>query len=110
MVGSALEMTLVSRIGAHHFSPPPRVDSAHLLVRRRPFPRTAERALWTVLSAAYQHPGAPAHALFDRRALRRANIRAADPNGTVPPHRWARLALDLAPSRTWPALPRPLRG
>lgn len=103
------DLELVSRIGARHFSPPPRVDSALLAIRRNDFPRSAERALWTVLSTAYRHPTAPAHLLFDRRALRRAGIRPAEPAGTVPPQRWAHLARDLSPGRTWPALPKQIR-
>ncbi|WP_191248439.1 ribosomal RNA small subunit methyltransferase A [Amycolatopsis deserti] len=104
------DLDLVTRIGAHHFSPPPRVDSAHLTIRRNSFPRSAERALWTVLSTAYRHPAAPAVQLFDRRALRRTGIRPDEPAGTVPPHAWARLARDLSPGRTWPALPKRLRN
>ncbi|NYI89884.1 16S rRNA A1518/A1519 N6-dimethyltransferase RsmA/KsgA/DIM1 with predicted DNA glycosylase/AP lyase activity [Amycolatopsis endophytica] len=106
---SRFDLELVSRIGSRHFSPPPRVDSAHLVIRRKPFPRSAERALWTVLSAAYRQPAAPAHTLFDRRALRRAEIRPNEINADISPDRWARLARDLSPGRPWPALPKRLR-
>ncbi|NIH78903.1 ribosomal RNA small subunit methyltransferase A [Amycolatopsis viridis] len=103
------DLHLVSRVGAHHFSPPPRIDSAHLSIRRNHFPRSAEEALWTILSTAYRQPATPARTLFDRHALRRAGIRPSQPTATVPPHQWAQLARDLSPGRTWPALPRRLR-
>ncbi|GAA3815789.1 hypothetical protein GCM10022380_37510 [Amycolatopsis tucumanensis] len=103
------DLELVSRVGARHFSPPPRVDSAHLAIRRNDFPRSAERALWTVLSTAYRHPTAPAQLLFDRRALRHVGIQPAEPARTVTPQRWARLARHLSPGRAWPALPKRIR-
>jgi hypothetical protein len=106
------DIRLASRIPASCFSPPPRVVSAPLVLGRREV--HGERALWTLLEAAYRAPSVPARALVHHnphRALRGAGIDPAQPTGTVPPHRWAALAGQLAAdrSRYWPPLPRRLR-
>jgi 23S rRNA (adenine-N6)-dimethyltransferase len=106
------DIRMVSRIPASCFSPPPRVDSAHLVFHRQDVP--GERALWTLLTAAHRTPSAPARALLDRkphRPLRAAGIDPAQPAGSVAPQRWAALARYLSTDRTrhWPPLPRRLR-
>jgi 23S rRNA (adenine-N6)-dimethyltransferase len=58
------DIRLVSRIPPSCFSPPPRVDSAHLVFHRREI--RGERALWTLLTAACRTPSVPARALLDR--------------------------------------------
>jgi 23S rRNA (adenine-N6)-dimethyltransferase len=106
------DIRLVSRIPPSCFSPPPRVDSAHLVFHRREI--RGERALWTLLTAACRTPSVPARALLDRnphRPLRAAGIDPAQPAGSVAPQRWAALARYLSTDRTryWPPRPRRLR-
>ncbi|RZQ59602.1 methyltransferase domain-containing protein [Amycolatopsis suaedae] len=113
------ELDLVDRIPPRCFSPAPKVASAHLTIRRgEPLSGLAQRALWTVLSAAYRAPRLPARqamsaVLAGRRAhgvLKAAGIDPAAPAGTVRPDRWAHLARRLAEDRGlhWPPLPKHL--
>ncbi|MFI6028602.1 ribosomal RNA small subunit methyltransferase A [Amycolatopsis magusensis] len=113
------ELRLVRRIPARHFSPAPKVDSAHLTVRRRGKPdKLADRALWTLLQAAYRTPRAPARtavAFLGRKPHRLLKANGIDPErpaATVPPSDWAALARQLAADRGlhWPPLPKALRG
>ncbi|GAB2767579.1 ribosomal RNA small subunit methyltransferase A [Amycolatopsis magusensis] len=113
------ELRLVRRIPARHFSPAPKVDSAHLTVRRRGKPdKLADRALWTLLQAAYRTPRAPARtavAFLGRKPHRLLKANGIDPErpaATVPPADWAALARYLAADRGlhWPPLPKALRG
>jgi len=109
------DIRLVSRIAASHFSPAPRVDSAHVTLHRKH--TMGERALWTLLEASYRAPSRPARSVLapvkrnPHRALRRADIDPAQPAATVLPRQWAALAAHLADDRDlhWPPLPRWLR-
>ncbi|HET6504424.1 MAG TPA: rRNA adenine N-6-methyltransferase family protein [Amycolatopsis sp.] len=106
------DIRLVSRVPARCFSPPPRVDSAHLVIERRCLDRATERTLWTLLDAAYRAPGRPAKTVAavagagrnPHPALRAAGIDPARAARTVPPARWAALARNLRSGR--PVLPR----
>jgi 23S rRNA (adenine-N6)-dimethyltransferase len=114
------EMRLVSRVPAKYFSPPPRVDSAHLALKRVHLDAWSERALWTLLDAAYSATSRPARvaasaALAGRNphnALRVAGIDPAETSSVVTPRQWAALAKHLSTDRTlrWPPLPRTLRS
>ncbi|TNC24616.1 ribosomal RNA small subunit methyltransferase A [Amycolatopsis alkalitolerans] len=104
------EIRIASRISAHCFSPPPRVDSAHIVVTRgKPVP---ERPLWTLLATAYRDPHQPVRRVVARpRTLRAAGIDPTRPAGLVAPTAWAELARHLAADRGlhWPPLPRRIR-
>lgn len=104
------ELRLISRISADCFSPAPRVDSAHLLVTRRK--RVPDRALWTILAAAYRDPRQPARAVTGRSgSLRAMGIDPSQPAETVPVWAWADLARQLVADRSlrWAPLPRRIR-
>lgn len=103
------EIQLASRISATCFSPPPRVDSAHLVITRRN--AINDRALWTLLAAAYRSPRQPARAIVGGRMPRGAGIDPAQPAGRVTPAAWAELARHLSADRSlhWPPLPRKFR-
>ncbi|GAA5152704.1 MULTISPECIES: ribosomal RNA small subunit methyltransferase A [Amycolatopsis] len=100
------ELELVSRISANCFSPPPRVDSAHLVIRRRQ--AVPDRALWTLLSTAYRTPSQPARKVLGHpKLLHSTGIDPAAPVAKIRPAAWAELARHLARdrSRYWPPLP-----
>lgn len=104
------EIRLTSRIGAEFFSPPPRVDSAQLVLNRRR--NVPDRALWTVLAAVYREPNHPARAVIGKPGvLRAAGIDPAQPSGRVPVSQWVEVARRLAADRSlhWPPLPRRIR-
>lgn len=107
------------RVDAACFSPAPRVDAAHLAVRRQPgVDLPTSRVLWTLLQAAYAVPGQPAWAVPGvlvprRRAHRLALASGIDPPApaaTVSVRQWLELARTLAadPTVRAPALPRRL--
>ncbi|MBN6033860.1 rRNA adenine dimethyltransferase family protein [Amycolatopsis sp. 195334CR] len=112
------ELRLVRRVPARHFSPAPKVDSAHLTVHRRGKPdKLVDQALWTLLQAAYRTPRAPARtavAFLGRKPHRLLKANGIDPDrpaATVPPAAWTALARQLAADRSlhWPPLPKALR-
>ncbi|WP_246257857.1 ribosomal RNA small subunit methyltransferase A [Amycolatopsis anabasis] len=113
------DIRLVRRVPAACFSPAPQVDSAHLGIRREPgLGAVGDRALWTLLDAAYRAPDRPVRAVTGfalhrrnpHRVLGGCGIDPAAPAGTVPPRRWAELARILAEDRSlhWPRLPKAL--
>jgi 23S rRNA (adenine-N6)-dimethyltransferase len=106
---------------ARCFQPAPRVDSARVDIRRAPgLTPLADRALWTVLDAAYRTPGKPVRAAIGfalakrnpHKLLGACEIDPAAPAGHVPPERWAVLARTLAEDRSlhWTPLPKALSG
>jgi 23S rRNA (adenine-N6)-dimethyltransferase len=103
------EILVVSRIPASCFSPSRRVDSAHLAVTRRR--RVPDRALWTLLAAAYRSPQQPVRTIVSGRIPRGTGIDPARPAGRVSPPAWAELARHLSADRRlhWPPLPRRFR-
>lgn len=102
------ELRVVSRVPASCFSPPPRVDSAHIVItKRKP---TNSRALWTLLSEAHRSPDRPVRTVLrDKGVLRRAGIDPATPAGRVRPEQWADLARLVDRHLPWPPLPRRIR-
>lgn len=102
-------LSLRRRVPARCFSPAPGVDAAHLGVRRRPevTPRMAA-ILWSVLSTAYERPGAPARAVLHRLVPRRATHRLLGDRTAREIHtgQWLTLAQTLAADRN--VIPPPL--
>lgn len=114
------ELRLVRRVPARCFSPPPSVAAAHLSVRRRSGVDTRGQAvLWSLLTAAYDRPSAPARHVVDvrcgdrrgRRLLREAGADPTQPAASVTAGAWTEVARTLARDRTLraPHLPRALR-
>jgi len=93
------ELRIARRVPAAAFSPAPRVDAAHLVIRPRPVDPRALRPLRLLLTAAYAEPAWPVHAVLGAVVPRRRAHRIARSTGISPPT----LAADLAPS-DWAAL------
>lgn len=98
------DIQLLRKVPAHCFRPSPSVDSAQLLLRRRPgaTPR-GERLLWALLRAARRQPTRSARSTVTalagkgtHRLLRRHGIDPAMPTAGVRPPSWAALAEELA--------------
>ncbi|QWF78570.1 ribosomal RNA small subunit methyltransferase A [Amycolatopsis sp. CA-230715] len=111
---------LRKRVPAACFSPAPRVDSAHLVIERTaPGGKRFDRALWTLLDAAYRAQSAPLRQSAGRvlpyrnpnRVLRAAGLDPDARADTVRPSGWADLARRLAADDAiaWPPLPKALR-
>jgi 23S rRNA (adenine-N6)-dimethyltransferase len=101
------DLTIMTRVPADRFAPPPATSAAHLRVRRHPLPIRTQAILWTVLSHVYRNRAA-LHGLATPRQLRAAGI---DPTSTtVPMAAFRRIAELLARDRavTPPRLPRHL--
>lgn len=104
-------MTVRRRVPARCFSPAPRVEAAHLAVRRRDDVdhRTAA-ILWALLSAAYDRPRGPARLPLGGLAPRRLTHRLLgnSPAPEVHTGQWLTLARTLAADRNVvpPRLPR----
>jgi 23S rRNA (adenine-N6)-dimethyltransferase len=47
------EITIARKVSPRSFIPPPSVNSAHLVIRRRAFTQTHERRYWEQLRATY---------------------------------------------------------
>jgi 23S rRNA (adenine-N6)-dimethyltransferase len=104
-------LTVRRRVPAHCFTPAPRVDAAHLAVRRRDeVDRRTAAILWALLSAAYARPSAPARAALHGLAPRRPAQRllGGKPAPEVHTGQWLALARTLAADRNVvpPPLPR----
>jgi 23S rRNA (adenine-N6)-dimethyltransferase len=108
-------LTVRRRVPARCFSPAPRVDAAHLAVRRRSAVDTRVAAvLWVLLDAAYARPRDPARAALRGVAPKKVTHRllGSRPAVEVRVDEWVELARLLvedrgvAPSR----LPRSLRA
>ncbi len=102
-------LTVRRRVPAGCFTPAPRVDAAHLGVRRRTdVDRRTAAVLWPLLSAAYARPSAPArvalHGLAPRRLAHR--LLGDRPAPQVPTGQWITLAQTLAADRQ--VVPPPL--
>jgi 23S rRNA (adenine-N6)-dimethyltransferase len=101
-------MTVRRRVPARCFSPAPRVDAAHLGVRRRAVPHRTAAILWALLSTAYERPGVAArtalHGLTPRRLTHR--LLADHPAREVHTEQWLTLANTLAADRN--VVPPPL--
>ncbi|MFI7674333.1 rRNA adenine N(6)-methyltransferase family protein [Actinophytocola sp. NPDC049390] len=95
-------LTVRRRVPAECFTPAPRVDAAHLAVRRRSeVDRRTSSILWAVLSAAYARPSAPARVSLQGVAPRRITHRLLGglPAAEVPAAVWLALAQTLAADR-----------
>lgn len=95
-------MTVRRRVPAGCFTPAPRVDAAHLGVRRRAgVDRRVAAILWALLSAAYERPGTPARVSLQGVAPRRITHRVLGdrPAVEVTADRWLTLAKTLAADR-----------
>jgi 23S rRNA (adenine-N6)-dimethyltransferase len=104
-------MTMRRRIPARCFTPAPKVDAAHLGVRRRPdVDRRTTAILWALLSAAYDRPTVPARQSLNGLAPRRLTHRVLGDHSAVEVHigQWLTLARTLAADRNVvpPRLPR----
>lgn len=91
-------LTVRRRVPAHCFTPAPRVDAAHLGVRRRDdVDRRTAAILWTLLSAAYDRPSLPARAALNGLAPHRLTRRllAEHPARNVHTEQWLTLARAL---------------
>lgn len=98
------DIQLLRRIPARCFRPTPSVDSAHLLLRRRPEPnaRTGD-ILRELLRTAQRQPSRSARSTVatlagrnTSRTLRRHGIDPAAPAAGVAPRQWAAVAEELA--------------
>jgi 23S rRNA (adenine-N6)-dimethyltransferase len=95
-------LTVRRRVPAGCFTPAPRVDAAHLAVRRRSEVDRREAAvLWALLSAAYARPGTPARLSLQGVAPRRITHRLLGdlPPPEIPATTWLALAKTLAADR-----------
>jgi 23S rRNA (adenine-N6)-dimethyltransferase len=95
-------ITVRRRVPAGCFTPAPRVDAAHLGVRRRSEADGRTSAiLWTLLSAAYARPGTAARVSLHGVAPRRITHRLLGdrPAPEVPVATWLALARTLAADR-----------
>jgi len=106
-------LTVRRRVPARCFSPPPRVDAAHLAVRRRSDVDTRVASiLWVLLDAAYARPRDPARVALRGVAPKRATHRlfGSQPVSEVRTDEWVALARVLAADRgiVPPRLPRHL--
>lgn len=98
------DIQLLRRVPARCFRPSPSVDSAHLLLRRRPGSTArGEDLLWTLLHAAARPPNRSARSTVTAlagkgsyRVLRRHGIDPAAPAAAVAPRLWAGVAEELA--------------
>jgi len=104
-------LTVRRRIPAWSFSPEPKVDAAHLGVRRRGVDRRTATILWAVLSAAYDRPRAPARSALTGLAPRRVTHRLLgdDPAADIHTGQWLTLARTLAADRNVVPPPLPAR-
>lgn len=95
-------LTMRRRVPAGCFTPAPRVDAAHLGVRRRSeVDRRTSAILWALLSAAYERPRLPARVSLQKIAPRRLTHRALGerPASEVTTDTWLTLAKTLAADR-----------
>ncbi|WP_243659053.1 ribosomal RNA small subunit methyltransferase A [Tamaricihabitans halophyticus] len=111
------ELTLVNQVPAAAFSPQPRVNAAHLLIRPRAGTRPGnQRVLWLLLSTAYrtpsQHIGGMLRAITGDKPHRwlrplRPIVHPGTPAQRLTPAQWAELAERIAAERAgeWPRLP-----
>ncbi|MGA8116044.1 MAG: rRNA adenine N(6)-methyltransferase family protein, partial [Actinocatenispora sp.] len=79
------DLRLARRIPASAFSPAPRVDAAHLVIRPRPLPRSATRHLSTLLRAGYRMPERSVQAVLSTVVPPRRAHRIARSTGIPPP-------------------------
>ncbi len=107
-------LTVRRRIPARCFSPAPKVDAAHLAVRRRSDVDTRVAAiLWVLLDAAYARPRDPArvalHGVVPRKVAHR--LLGTQSVAEVRVDQWVELARVLSADRSVvpPPLPRSLR-
>jgi 23S rRNA (adenine-N6)-dimethyltransferase len=108
---SRFTFTVRQRVPAHCFTPAPRVDAAHLGIRRRAgVDRRTAAILWALLSTAYGRPRDPVRTSLNRMAPRRLTHRLLGdhPAPEVQIGQWLALARVLATDRAVvpPPLPR----
>lgn len=95
-------LTVRRRVPAACFTPAPRVDAAHLGVRRRSeVDRRVSAILWALLSAAYRRGGTPARLALQGVAPRRITQRLLGdaPATAITTATWLSLATTLAADR-----------
>lgn len=95
-------LTMRRRVPAGCFTPAPRVDAAHLGVRRRSdVDRRVSAILWALLSAAHRRPGSPARVALRGVAPPRITQRLLgdDPAPEITTDTWLALAKTLATDR-----------
>lgn len=106
------ELSIAGRVRPGSFTPPPSVDSAHLVIRRRSdVSRPQARLARRLLQDAYRQPGRAAHEVLGahvpkKRAHRLLTSTGIDPPaaaGTIPASAW----LDLAGEVVGPGTNRP---
>jgi 23S rRNA (adenine-N6)-dimethyltransferase len=105
------DLTVRRRIPARCFTPAPRVDAAHLGIRRRSDVDTRTSAiLWALLSSAFDRPQAPARSTLTGLAPRKLTRRLLGdlPGREVHIGQWVELARTMAADRTVasPRLPK----
>lgn len=108
---SRFSLTVRRRVPARCFTPAPRVDAAHLGIRRRTeVDRRTAAILWALLSAAYRHPKEPARMSLNGLAPRRLTHRLLGNTPTLAVHtgQWLTMARILSADRSVvpPPLPR----
>jgi 23S rRNA (adenine-N6)-dimethyltransferase len=108
---SRFALTVRRRVPARCFTPAPRVDAAHLGVRRRDdVDRRTAAILWALLSAAYDRPSRPARAALHGLAPKRLTHRLLGENPAPEVHtgQWLTMARILSADRSVvpPPLPR----
>jgi 23S rRNA (adenine-N6)-dimethyltransferase len=107
---SRFALTMRRRVPARCFSPAPRVDAAHLGIRRRGIDRRTAAILWALLSAAFTHPKESArmslNGLVPRRLAHR--LLGERPAPEVRTGQWLTMARILSADRSVvpPPLPR----
>ncbi|MQA88397.1 MAG: methyltransferase domain-containing protein [Streptosporangiales bacterium] len=113
------EPHLRRRVDRGSFTPEPKVDAAHLVVRRREeVDHRMQRIVWALLSAAYAAPELPVRSLLRGFVPRRRARRLLTSSGIDPPTaaravsvpQWTRLAAALGADHavSLPPLPRRL--
>lgn len=104
------QLTVRHRVPAGCFSPAPRVDAAHLGIRRRgDVDRRTAAILWALLSAAYDRPRLAARSALNGLAPRRLThgLLGDKPSTEVHTGQWLTLARTLAADHS--IVPPPLR-
>lgn len=80
------ELRIARRVPPTAFNPAPSVQSAHLVIRRRPgVSRAAGRAVWSLLSAAYREPRRSARSVLGELVPKRRAHRLLTSSGIDPP-------------------------
>lgn len=102
------ELRIARRVPPAAFNPAPSVQSAHLVIRRRPdLSRAAGRAVRSLLSAAYREPRRSARSLLGDHVPKRRAHRLLTSSGIDPPEA-ARVMAGEVSVATWVEIARAL--